>query len=465
MSTASADPPQSTQVSGLREARRVPQAGEKLPLPALIFAFCIVLPIGFNVGPAAFTTLRLFLLIMTGPLLLRLFMGHFGRIRMTDIFFILHFLWMIPAFIVNNPASTVNQVGSAGVEFLGGYLIGRAYIRRPEHIAGIAKFFTVSILCLLPFVLMETQTGRPFVLNLMDRVPGIWVPRDVNNPPRLYMERAQGTFTHPIHWGLFCSIVFSLCFVGLKGRIGTFRRWLGGSIVAFSGFLALSSGALLAIALQYGLIIWDWLFRRNRRRWWILVGLFAGAYVTIDLLSNRSPMRVFMSYATFSAGNAYYRALIFEFGLQSVWAKPIFGQGLNDWDWARPDYMHSPTVDNFWLAIAMRYGIPGFLTLTLGYLLAIYKVLRRNFSDAPEIAQVRKAWMFTCIGLTFTLATVHVWSNIYSLVFFTVGAGMWMIEARNEGGGPKDAGEDGPGPAPGRGGRRFTRFPPGGTGG
>jgi hypothetical protein len=40
--------------------------------------------------------------------------------------------------------------------------------------------------------------------------------------------------------------------------------------------------------------------------------------------------------------------------------------------------------------------------------------------------------MFTFIGLTFSLATVHIWTSIYSFVFFLLGAGMWMASASDD---------------------------------
>ena len=132
-----------------------------------------------------------------------------------------------------------------------------------------------------------------------------------------------------------------------------------------------------------------------------------------------------MSYATFSAHNAYWRSLIFEWGMINLWGSPIFGIGLNDW--VRPFFMHSSSIDNFWLLNAMQYGIPGFVLLGVGYLPALWWVGRRNFDADQRLFQLRRAWMLTFAGLTLTLCTVHVWTSIYSFVFFLFGAGMWFL--------------------------------------
>ena len=78
----------------------------------------------------------------------------------------------------------------------------------------------------------------------------------------------------------------------------------------------------------------------------------------------------------------------------------------------------------------MRYGIAGFCVLLAGY------ALGHSTGSWPGIsptdawrANLRQAWVFTFLGLTFTLCTVHIWTNIYSFVFFMFGAGMWLMSA------------------------------------
>ncbi len=114
----------------------------------------------------------------------------------------------------------------------------------------------------------------------------------------------------------------------------------------------------------------------------------------------------------------------------NVWANPIFGIGLNDW--VRPDYLHSSSVDNFWLLTTMRFGIPGFIVLALGYGAALWQMALRPFAEGTVLFNLRRAWMFTFMGLTFSLVTVDVWTTVYSFVFFLFGAGIWMLEADAE---------------------------------
>lgn len=407
---------------------QIGQAGlseSRIPLPVLIYLLCVVLPIGFQAGPLAMTTLRLFMLIMIIPLMMRLVLGHYGHILVTDIMFVLFIGWTFVSLASNNPDKVVQNVGSSGIEFLGGYIVGRAYIRGSTDFIALCKWIGILAIATLPFALVETVTGRPLIIETLRKLPGLTSVAIVDIERRMGLERVQAVFAHPIHYGLFCSVAFTMSFIALRDVTGTTWRYVSSAIIAFSGFLALSSGAMLAIILQIALICWSRAFASIQWRWWLLIGIFILAYVVIDIFSNRTPIRVFMSYATFSAHNAYWRGIIFEWGMKSVWGHPLLGIGLNDWE--RPDFMHSGSMDNFWLVNAVRYGIPGFLFLAIGYVLGIFRVMRRDFSDNDVLSLLRKAWVFTFLGLTFTLSTVHIWTNIYSFVFFVFGAGMWMI--------------------------------------
>ena len=417
----------------------------RLPVVVWVYLFAVVIPIGVNLGPLVLTGVRMVLIVMILPLMVQLLMGRFGKLFATDFLFIGHVLWSALALAVNNPSQVIQQTGSVGMEFLGGYVLGRAFIRSRADFMALSKVLIWFVIAMIPVALLETMTGRVLLIDILKQIPGVRTIDYAVQPDRFGLDRVQLGFGHPIHFGLFCSVTFSLCFVAMEGTFSTFRRWVTGAVIAATGFLALSSGALLAIALQFGLIIWAMMFAKFEKRWWFLVGLFVLAYIVIDLLSNRKPLDVFMSYATFSAETAYFRAQIFEWGMKNVWANPVFGIGLNDW--VRPWYMYTNSVDNFWLLMAMRYGIPGFLTVTIGYTLVVVHVMRRDLSADPVLAVIRRAWVFTFLGLSFTLCTVHVWTSMYSFVFFMLGAGVWLITAPTQ----EDAQTDAPAPPPARG--------------
>jgi hypothetical protein len=409
-----------------------------LSWPVVFYLIAVVTPINASLGPIFLTSVRAVLLVMIVPMLMRLFSGKLGRLLLVDIFFMIFVAWGVLAFAITSPSQAISQGGSVGLEFFGGYLMGRIYISDRNSFISLCKFLVVLVVISAPFALYETFTGKPIISDFFNKIPGLYSNPNVMAEKRMGFERVQYTFVHPIHYGLFCSVAFSLCFVALKDVYTPSRRFLSSMVIMLTGFLSLSSGALLAIVLQIFLIGWYLALAPIKYRWWLLVGLFLLAYLTIDLLSNRAPIYVFMSYATFSAHNAYWRSIIFDWGMKNILgdvienipASPWVGIGLNDW--IRPSYMHSGSMDNFWLVIAVRYGIPGLVFLLIGYVSAIFRVMRRNFEGNSYLLQIRRGWVFTFLGLSFTLSTVFVWTNIYSFVFFIFGAGIWLITVDSE---------------------------------
>lgn len=408
-----------------------PAAEKWLAFPVLLYLAAILFPIHFNIGTLNLNGVRLLLLLLIVPLTIRLLMGHYGRLLWTDILFFLHILWVMVAMVVNNPDRAVVFFGSQAIEFIGGYVLGRAFIRTQEDFIALSKTVVLLVCVTFPFALIESGTGRSVILNVIDALPGVRSIGDSINAlgrgQRMGIYRAQVIFQHPILYGLFCGLIFPLAFVALKGVYTTTTRYALSAIVALCAFLPLSSGPLLAMILILLLIIWAWAFQRVAARWWLLFGLFVVLYIAIDLYSTRTPVRVFLTYATFSAHTAWNRLHIFEWGMVNVRANPLFGIGLNDW--VRPTWMRSGSMDNFWLVNAVRYGIPGFSFLAVGYLIALWRIGRRDFDSDPILWQLRRGWMIAFIGLTFTLTTVHVWSSLYSFIFFIFGAGMWMMTA------------------------------------
>lgn len=406
-----------------------------LAIAALLYWLAVLLPLGTNVAGIFLNGVRLVLLVTIVPMTFRLLMGRYGKVHAVDILFLLHVVWMTVALAVNNPDQVIANAGSTGIEFIGGYVLGRACIRTREDFLALIRLLATAALCLFPFVIYEVLTGNAIILNTLHSLPGLSSLRDISIGKRLGFDRAQLVFAHPIHSGLFFSMLLPLVFVGMTNIWSDTRRVMTALVVMLSGFFALSSGALLAILLQLFLVGWAWALRKTDRRWLILIGLCCLAYVVIDLLSNRSPIRVFMTYATFSAHTAFWRSIIFDWGLANVigdaergiTGSPIFGLGLNDW--IRPSYMRSGSVDNFWLLNAMRYGLPGFFLLAGGYATILWTIMRRDLSADPVLWQFRRAWVFAFIGLSLTLVTVHVWHTIYSVVFFMFGAGVWLATA------------------------------------
>jgi hypothetical protein len=401
----------------------------KLPFPVKLYFLSLALPLEFNAGTILLTGVRTLLLVLFIPMLLKLLLGRYGRLIWTDFLFFLFCPWVIYTLHLNTPDEAFSFGGSVGIEFYGGYLLGRAYIRTPEAFAGMCKALFLVITATLPFAIYETQTGHAPIPEMLNKIPGFFSLVDFYNEAagmRMGLERAQVIFEHPIHYGLFCSTAFALAYTGFKGQISTPMRYLLGLIVSMGVFFSVSSGAMLPMILQFILIFWAWALDKVSSRWTILMVLTAIAYVVVDAISNRTPIQVFLSYA-----------------MKNVWMHPLYGLGLNDW--VREWFMHGSSVDNFWLLNTMRYGIPGFALIALGFALPIWNIAWHPIAAGSTTWLFRRAWMITWVGLVLTLCTVDVWAAILSYVGFLFGAGIWFLSVeQTTDGTPKETGRRAP---------------------
>jgi hypothetical protein len=206
-------------------------------------------------------------------------------------------------------------------------------------------------------------------------------------------------------------------------------------VIALSTFFSLSTGAVIAFNMQCLFIAWEAVTAPHPNRWRVFAAGFAALYVSLDLLSNRTPFHVLVDYASFSSGSAYNRILIWQYGTDNVAANPFFGLGLNDWE--RPGWMSS-SVDNFWLLVTMQYGLP-FIAMFAGALFLILRRLsRQDLPDATDRA-CRAGYLTTFGGIVIAGGTVHYWQTMFAFVLFLFGTGVWMITggARR---GPADSG-------------------------
>ena len=109
-------------------------ARKRLALPVIAYLLLVILPIQYNLGSLALNGSRTLLMVMLIPLSIQLMRGKYGPILWTDTLFFLHILWMVVSMYKNNPSVVVQYIGSTAIEFLGGYLLARAYIRSVCHL-------------------------------------------------------------------------------------------------------------------------------------------------------------------------------------------------------------------------------------------------------------------------------------------------------------------------------------------
>lgn len=394
-----------------------------LPLPATLFIVGLVLPIVFHLGSFRLSPYRLVLVAMFIPCLIQWLNGGMGRRSWPDIFAFGIAGWSTLAILRVHGAANMDSIEAAGIvciETLTPYLLARLCIRDIEAFRSMVRLHLVSLLILLPFALIETLTARNPILDLIGAL--VHTYPDVEKPARLGLDRVQGPFEHPILFGVFCGSGFALGYFAL----GPAYRLARAALSATVAMLSLSSGPLSALTAQAALILWDRLFTGIQGRWLMLGALTVLAYLVIDLVSNRSPVEVFISYAAFNPQTAFSRVLIWEWTWVNTWQNPWFGLGNNDWQrlWFMTD-----SVDMFWMHRTMVYGLPvGILNQLLFFWIVISLVRKSGLDEAT--AGCRKGLIVCLAGLYIAGMTVHYWNATFVWLMFLLGTSGWILDMR-----------------------------------
>lgn len=344
---------------------------------------------------------------------------------MVDLMMLSATIWAAIALVVSeNFNAAIEPIGIITLQLFGAYLIGRVLVRNKKTLLVVVKFHLLAVVIMLPFAIMESLTATPYYLNFFAKFGPTY--GNVVMEARLGLDRAQAGFEHPILYGVFCASGFTLAFAGFKSLRQKVVRWAAAGLITVSTFVSLSTGALLALTTQLGVICWGAIFRKSPKRWKVLGSIVATLYITVDILSNRTPFHVFVDYLTFNQGSAYNRILIWKFGTAEVARHPIFGLGMHLEEWERPSYM-SPSMDNFWLVIALSYGLPAFFMLAGGLILLLFRAGSRRELDI-ETANLRMGIIVSLIGVFFGICSVHLWNATFCWFLFLAGSGVWILE-------------------------------------
>jgi O-antigen ligase len=381
---------------------------------ALLLLLLIPNTLSLSLGELRLSIYRVLLILVAFKAVSFLLTSPKGPARFADRMIIAFSLWAVAAIAINHdPFKALESGGVFFVETAGAYYIGRSATRTMEEATRLVSFLVAYVAALMLVTLPEMLTGVNVVWLIAEALGG---ESRSHIGTRLGMTRAWGPFDHPIINGVICASALGLA-VTLGGK-----RWLRrASTTVASAFTSISSGAVASIMVQCIALFWVYRTPNRVNRWSRLGLLIAAAYVFIDLLSNRSGLKVILSYLTFSPGTASWRLLIWDFGIDNALANPFFGIGFGDW--ARPDWMKSGSMDNFWLVTMVRYGIPAFLLLAA----ATFSLIRQ--SAKAGTSPFAEGWLIGALGLIISGCTVHYWNQAHVFFMFYLGLGAAFVDA------------------------------------
>jgi hypothetical protein len=319
---------------------------------------------------------------------------------------------------------------ATNLDFAAAYLLARAHVRSELSFVNLTKIIGSIFLIVAPFAILESATGIAPILQTLDKLNLSNIYRTTAIDYRFSLVRARVFMVHPIHFGIFASVAFTLSLLELSKKSSVTNIFkTTGAIVCI--ICSISSSALIGALMTIALIGWVTIMRHIKRKWLALVLLIICGYVTVDLMSNRTPIRVAMSYITFSSHTAFYRAAIFEYGIQNVWQNPIFGLGTRDW--IRAEWLASSSVDNFWLLTTMKYGIPALVLISTAIASTFLNLMKAPTNNHSGLVTPKLIYGITATSLVFMLSTVHVWHSSYSLIAFLFGIGLFQEMSQRTG--------------------------------
>jgi len=410
-------PEQPRAASPLQESEFTEPVASRSPI-IIIFIVSLFIPIQFYFGDLRLSAYRIVLLLMFVPAFVLFLRNSGGAVTKVDFLIFGHAL--VGGLALLATGLNVPSFGIFVVEAAGPYLLARCFIRNGADFTRMVNWLTYCILATIPFALYENVTEQPIILKTLGTVFNVL--KNVPHETRLGLDRAQVVFDHPILYGVFCSMGKSLAKVQL--------RYIRAGLVAMASFLSLSSGALVCVAFQIALSVYDRALAAMTKRWTILIGGCLVLYFLLEIASNRSVAQILIPYIALNEGTAWTRLLVNASVMEQIAQKPWFGFGLNG-DWIRPHWVVTKSIDNFWLAVAFRHGVPTIALLGLAALALLVGLMRAKTASERD-NRCRIGLAITIGALCLAITTVHLWNSTYCMFIFLFGTGVWLFDGSNK---------------------------------
>lgn len=427
---------QSVSRSGLEET------GNGVPLPILLFLILVILvPIefSFNLGSLSLTASRAFLVVMAFMVIPKMFQM---KLRLFDWFFIGHVLWTCVAYLmIYPPGQAVEMAGSYGLEFLIVYMMARIYLQRVEQMRAVIVLIFAFVLLSGIFAFPEAFTGNRYVHDFATAVTGNTYR--LGSEIRMGIYRAHSFFEHPILYGVFCASSFSLVWF----MSTPLQRLYRAPVIMFATWLSASSAPILTLLVQLLLLVLEWVTRKIKRRDKLLAWATGIFVVLIETATGRGIAGI-VALMTINPGTAYTRRSQWNFAIDDVMRNPWFG--FRPEAYTRPFWL-AASIDNWWLLIMMRAGIPALILIALSALFVWIAIARRE--GPPLFNTLRTAWGLMMIAVILGAATVTFFGKLQPLFAFYMGMGAALATCY------LPSKDEKPAAPTGRQGIVYTRFP------
>jgi hypothetical protein len=361
------------------------------------------------VGGAKFTVGRLAVVLLLVPAIFTLFQRNRRRMP-SDLFISATAIWIVGAAAYVDGTKALSSAAAESLEFLGGYLVARAYFFGPAALRSFLQVLKIFLLVSVLIAVAENATGR---LVVHDAFAAILNVTPVADQYRMGTVRATATFDHAILFGTFCSVAAAML---LYSESNVLKRLLWVAFCLFGVVLSLSSSSIMACAIMLATYVYGGVMKNYPWRWSACLIVFAACAVVIMVATN-DPLGWILAHLTLEPQSGYFR--LFE------WNSAFFQISLSPWaGYAFHDFGSAElySVDCVWLALALRFGLPTVVFLILSNITALLPTRKTVGINDPYISRMRTAFSLILVMFMFVGLTVHYWN--YMWIFWGICIGI-----------------------------------------
>jgi hypothetical protein len=365
-----------------------------------IFFPPVLVPLGgMNFTPGRFVAL-LFLAPALGILLKR------GRNRVaSDFYAVALAAWIFVSSLLNGGFRP--YVGAEALEFLGAYLVGRAFVFGPSNLRTFVKALWRITIILVALALLDILTRRNFTLDFFG-IPHY--PQE-----RSGLVRAASVFEDAEHYGTFCAAAAAIFFYSELG----IRRVLYVSLCFLGCAFSLSSGPYMGLAIVTATFFYDRVLKQYSWRWKALTITISGFLIVVFLISDH-PIAWVLGHLTLDPQTGWFRLGTWQYALPLIELSPFTGYGLTRLGDSTDAQLFLWSVDCVWLVVALRYGLPAVVLLVLTMYSAILR-RRRISTFRPGTYFMATGFSLAIVAMGFVGLTVHFWDAIWLFLSLCIG--------------------------------------------
>jgi hypothetical protein len=394
---------------------------EKVSPMLVIFFLVLFAPVTLylNIWGSQIDPYRLFMVI-AAPMIIAAAARDAGHFKSYDYFILGYLVWSVLCLYLRN--STIMSIGLHAVESVFAYALARFFVRDIKHFWVISRWAFIVVLVSVPIAAAESIYREHYITQLGTAITGqTYGFADIERYRiRWNLARATTFFSHPIHFGLFCATVFPLAWYAK-----TSFRPLKLFVTAAGAFFSLSSAAWLAWVLNAALIGSEQVTRRIRGRGLMIAGTLLAIGLAVQIFSKSGLFSVVVRYMAFDSFTAGNRIRIWDYGLKTMYANPIFG--IDPTQWLRLPWM-TQSLDNHWILTGVAFGFPGLLFLLLAFAAVTYRLLRIDGMQLPPAYRRFKAgWAIAVFTLALSGLSVAYFGKMEPLLFFILGTGAALV--------------------------------------